>query len=1374
MRIKQLNMKSYKILSFVLALAVLMSGLGVRYHSNIMSNTVEALDNNSVFDTLKDTVSADATFYDYYYDNQIENNNSYLYNQGSIGSYQNSGSPYTTWNSAISALDMTYPLYIGGFWDQNGGNFNDSVKNYYLSEYNSFYWAVNLAQRNNGYLPMQGLVQENLNYGTIIAEDGTKLPYFDDDFVTSNKYVNQSISGVFAITAINGVSGSTWPNSTTIEYKANSKVSNWLNGNKYQLSLNKNYDIYIKGQGSNQNSVWVSESDRNDNKTFITVYFQDWGVDDCPESLILNIYGNSVSSIRKTNMNVINSDDSQTVAKYEFDDISFLNNITTDGQRIGDITKVNNFPFYLVKDNNSYRYEFNSKNTDHVVYVNKENGTLVDKKRDGANIYAIKNGYGGNDAYTGFYPFNKNETNNQSEIGQANLNYGFGIKFEIDFNISNDGKDLLGNDMEFNFRGDDDVWIFIDNKLVLDLGGDHGITGSSVNFVTGEIKIGNEDLSSLGAIILDDDTKDNVFLSNWNDGRDTLSNIFGSDWKTKLYGKKHKLTIFYMERGMLESNLYMSFNFIFDNELTLVEETTFKNVNDGLLNATKIAADKDVFSYKVENKGTTNSDVIDSGILNPTYANYIRKNFADNNNKANTILSGIQIETIITKLSNEYDTTGIYLDLNNSSTPWTSDDGVVGVWAFKEGGIDGHLVLGECVEGYDNIYRFNLEYNGGICSEVNFLRLSPIDDSNYVDGQTTWPGPWGEGNQTSDISVQVGKIYTLSNAWSYPTVSTIDESIEITTTTTNENYLTKNWQPGIDINNYKAVNNVTYQIDDPLAEMTGEMPKVDYMSGNTNDDGYLKLMYGQNATFKSQFLIESSMKVTQDNSLLAPTGWNDVNKKEYNNNGILTKSTSREVSKFYTTTVSVVDSENKNLGNITNGGTYKYKNAEDSNKEFVKITQTFINDINTATLSITKKTKNNENSDEEFTIYLELTNIFGQEGINAKSGDYIDYIVDEERHTSEFNDKSIAEIKLKAGETANITGIPVGTVYTITEKDSTDFKLENIIDSSNGTVESKDDITVTVTNERKTGSLVLQKDVKDNNGSDNDVTNTDKNTKFTFNVTLTPLDGVDLSNYSINANDVTVVLVDNSFKVQVSENNPVTITGIPYGTTYTITEDTISDWTQTGTSDTTGIINSDSVTAKITNKKNIVLTTDSYLTITKYIDKLYYNSEDNAHGFINSYSIIDGNNAEYDKYGYLKYTNAEQDFKFKVEKCDGNNVVETYQVILKFEADMSRLEKAENDNYYYVQSKRFKVESGYTYNVTEIGIGNGLSWRYDFISAKGEGVENNIDGQTVSFNYAVSAEIAQEAIATFYDKKNEKSQKIESDMSSIENNIKSA
>ena len=209
--------------------------------------------------------------------------------------------------------------------------------------------------------------------------------------------------------------------------------------------------------------------------------------------------------------------------------------------------------------------------------------------------------------------------------------------------------------------------------------------------------------------------------------------------------------------------------------------------------------------------------------------------------------------------------------------------------------------------------------------------------------------------------------------------------------------------------------------------------------------------------------------------------------------------------------------------------------------------------------------------------------------------------------------------------------------------------------------------------------------------------------------------------------------------------------------------------------------------------------TDAYLTIEKYIDKLYYYSTategDNPHGFGADAGI--GKIGENDNHGYLGYTQAEQNFVFEVKKyklddTEYKTPLSTSYVVLKFGADANRLvppvevtSGLSDNQYYYKDSTRVKVERGYSYVVTEVGTGSGLSWRYEcdcmgFSTDSGEVTAvlrlEKEEAQSGSVhkngNISINYKGGGEATVSFYNSRTSKSETIESDMSSIKNNIK--
>lgn len=161
----------------------------------------------------------------------------------------------------------------------------------------------------------------------------------------------------------------------------------------------------------------------------------------------------------------------------------------------------------------------------------------------------------GKNKNVGFFPFdtyNSDKTNLEptmdlQEDGIEGYNHHFGLTMDAAFQYPKDGK-IYNKDMIFNFSGDDDIWIFIDNVLVLDLGGIHGATNGSINFATGEVKVDNAIPLAGGASA--------------NGATNTIENIFrnaGRNFDTT-YASLHNIKVFYLERGGIYSNMAIKTN----------------------------------------------------------------------------------------------------------------------------------------------------------------------------------------------------------------------------------------------------------------------------------------------------------------------------------------------------------------------------------------------------------------------------------------------------------------------------------------------------------------------------------------------------------------------------------------------------------------------------------------------------------------------------------------------------------------------------------------------------------------------------------------------------------------------------------------------
>ena len=200
----------------------------------------------------------------------------------------------------------------------------------------------------------------------------------------------------------------------------------------------------------------------------------------------------------------------------------------------------------------------------------------------------------------GFFPFNSKSTDTKA----STYNYGFGAKLQFQFTLTSDGKvkDNSGREIpiKFFFSGDDDVWVYIDDKLALDVGGDHGKASGLLEF--GADNNGNNYTSYVSDIKASNNTvygpvadKAVTYLGN------KIKFNYKSTKSTTLEPGTHTLTMYYMERGMWESNMAIAFNFPDNNELQVQKIVDDKNVNELFAGCFD---DQRLFNFTIRNQAT--------------------------------------------------------------------------------------------------------------------------------------------------------------------------------------------------------------------------------------------------------------------------------------------------------------------------------------------------------------------------------------------------------------------------------------------------------------------------------------------------------------------------------------------------------------------------------------------------------------------------------------------------------------------------------------------------------------------------------------------------------------------------------------------------
>lgn len=241
------------------------------------------------------------------------------------------------------------------------------------------------------------------------------------------------------------------------------------------------------------------------------------------------------------------------------------------------------FPMRKTTQNNVPYYEFDSAAKDTIWFSGYGSDTLTTNygNRDTDCVYDAVSNFGGGSNGVGFFPFDASITNGGTTKNNAN-DYGFGMRTDIEFNVGKDGK-INGVDQVFNFTGDDDLWVYIDGKLVLDLGGAHKKAEGSIDFSTKTVTV------RTGTKSVNNVTRNTSF-----------------EFDNQDPSKTHTLTMFYMERGMIESNLKFGFNFSpVGNQFTTENHVDTANVNEGLKSAVAAA---DTFTYTHKTNGSASAN----------------------------------------------------------------------------------------------------------------------------------------------------------------------------------------------------------------------------------------------------------------------------------------------------------------------------------------------------------------------------------------------------------------------------------------------------------------------------------------------------------------------------------------------------------------------------------------------------------------------------------------------------------------------------------------------------------------------------------------------------------------------------------------------
>lgn len=263
--------------------------------------------------------------------------------------------------------------------------------------------------------------------------------------------------------------------------------------------------------------------------------------------------------------------------------------------------------YFDSKDTTLYLKQNSEQNSDSKYFLQSTNN-----RGSSENVNASSDKQG----QYGYFPFNET-----AKPGVASTyNYGFGTKLQMDFTLTDDGMvetNKIGEDnkkvktnIKFFFSGDDDVWVFIDGKLALDVGCAHGKVSGLLEF--GETKDGKNSVTAYVSKVkkggtakdndIDEKTVNSAVKTVKYNGNDIYFYAKNTNLEPLDKGKKHTLTMYYMERGMWESNMAVAFNFPDNNELQVQKEVDLTNVTDD--DFKNCFTGQKIFNFTIQNQAT--------------------------------------------------------------------------------------------------------------------------------------------------------------------------------------------------------------------------------------------------------------------------------------------------------------------------------------------------------------------------------------------------------------------------------------------------------------------------------------------------------------------------------------------------------------------------------------------------------------------------------------------------------------------------------------------------------------------------------------------------------------------------------------------------
>lgn len=713
--------------------------------------------------------------------------------------------------------------------------------------------------------------------------------------------------------------------------------------------------------------------------------------------------------------------------------------------------------YFDSQDTTLYLKQDSGQNSDSKYFLQK---STEDKKKNSVNVNASSGSQGQN----GYFPFNETATSGVA----STYNYGFGTKLQMDFTLTDDGMvetNKIGEDnkkvktnIKFFFSGDDDVWVFIDGKLALDVGGAHGKVSGLLEF--GETKDGKNSVTAYVSKVkkggtakdndIDEKTVNSAVKTVKYNGNDIYFYAKNTNLEPLDKGKKHTLTMYYMERGMWESNMAVAFNFPDNNELQVQKEVDLSKVDTDFQ---KCFTNQKIFNFTIQNQAT----------------HYGRKDAADPDTsgtpsqEVDLTAAGNEINPATESTEGEY----VFELIDN---PWpdsgTNTEKVLHWYARyqdtepvsdnrdKRYGI---LTLNQPINIKDErflTFEVYVDSKDGDNLSLNNLYLELLDEQKPIPGQKGSLGTSGINGATyGSVDVKPDKWVTVKLD-----LNKMKEqggfNGKVKTIRVGDNYSRhiyfRNFTfiPKAKPSTMSGFTTDQQDIPDYKSATTGQLENAEnaqYTSTKDSDtqlvdkDGRFVLEAGETVTFSDQFRRGSYISLKEDlNENLYDTTWTvcengqAVTSMKGDSESVTVTDTNKSLDKQEGSSPNDGRTEKIRPNDDQTGNSYtgnkpsadtivfrSYKDPDETSSTLTKLKVKYVNTVKTGGLKIQKKAAAGEENTIKGTYTFKVTfNNVGGEGLE----------------TTEPIEKYV-EIKMgeNGDHTGTITGIPVGTRYTIEE-----------------------------------------------------------------------------------------------------------------------------------------------------------------------------------------------------------------------------------------------------------------------------------------------------------------------------------------------------